>query len=311
MTITTCFYRREGRNGTFEKYGQRTAKEVYLIETDDTWMGPSQIWTAGQSLTRSATMAPLPALQSTYKEYSGATLTTTDIGIYMMKMSISQLDSAKRWLATAEYRPLRPGEEAGGEVTTPLNLPIKYWLEFGSNSTVVREAVNVEPLGPNGERAGEADTPGPIVNGALQDFDEPLERLQHSTFLVAERPVLDLSSLVQLVQRYDGTVNSDDFYGYSPGHARFAGISSSQVLELNGIEYYLATIRVELSTERFEHKIINRGFKYFLRDGDLIDNNSSEPTLLDHKGNPVPIGEIGTTITYRDLKPISYDRLGI
>lgn len=314
MTITSCFYMREGRAGTFEKYGQRTATEMYLIETDDEWMGPAQIWDAGQALSRTTTQAPLPALQTTYKEYDGATLTTTDTGIYMMKMTIRQdSGSAKRWIATANYRPLRSGEDANGEVATPLDLPIKYWLEFASSSEVVREAVNVETLGPNNERGSEL---GPIQNGALQDYDEPLERLRHRTYLVADRPVANLTALLAINEQYDGTENSDNFYGYPPGHARFAGVSSSQELELNGIKYYLATIRVEMSRERFEHKIVNRGYKYYKTvfdalQGELTDTTGSEPELIDQRGVLIPKGEKGDTITYRDLTPKPYAGLGI
>lgn len=322
MALTQCNLDRTRRTSDISPRGDRTYTEEYIVRTDDVVDGPGVVLPLAQSVVRDATSAPVPALYATYTEYDGVTPVFSDSNCVCMNITSRQSTIPQKWAITATYRQMEDGEEPEDDVTDPLLLPNKYWVEFSDAYVTIDEARNQEVIsqGQTWERA--VDTLGPIVDGAGQTFDEDLQDIKRRIFLVAQKPFATVDDILTLHRTFEGTYNDDTtvgaipstFYGYPARQARYAGVNSSRQMIMNNIRYYLGTIRVEVSDETFDHRPPNRGWQYRTTAGveELITWNGNAPINLSRDGVKVPDGNSERfPITYAFLNEADYTGLGI
>jgi hypothetical protein len=276
-------------------------------------MGPGQTIEACQAIVRTTSIAPLPLLYDNYQEWNpGVTAAPLyeDFGVRCMAIAIRPAGKPQLWKATATFRKLSNGEAPADDVANPLLLPIKYWIEFSDMYETIKYGAPTIPLGPAGAR--QAGAFGPIVNGALKPFPDEIQDIRRRAYYVAEKPFATLQEILDLNATFDGTENDGTWYGYTAGHARFAGVTSTRKLTLNDIDYYLGTIRVEVSGNRFEKQVDNVGYEYFEALGiNLVKTTGADPVKMDDTGVILADNSDVEQITYRLLEPEDYTGLGI
>ena len=313
MTIDQCYIARSGRTATIAPKNNHTYTETYYVKTNDEYWGPGKVVFAAQGLTRTATTAPVPNTYEAYVEYDGMTPIFTDLGAVAMQITASQSSDDPHISAIrATYRQFQPGEDPADDVSNPLNLPVKYWIEYADKAEIVRTAVNLDnDLGQFGGTQRLVGTLGPVVNGALQDFDEPLEEIVRRVFFIAEQPISTIQAGLDFNREFEGTMNDALWYGWAEGHAAFAGADVSQLRHLNGIPYYMMTMRIEINTNGFDFDAVNRGYKWYEATGELTKEFAPEPELLNIFGEKLGPGVLGETIRYRTKTLKDYSLLGI
>lgn len=219
------------------------------------------------------------------------------------------------------YTTLKAGESNREDKgTNPLNWPVEYGLSWAEEEYVIDKAYNVQPLGPGGVRQPEF---GPVVNGALQEFDEPLVDTRRNAVLHISYNIGSLSEAITINEDYQGTTNSNQFtlapgVVIQPRRAKFLGAETGGRQNANGVDYYQLTINVAI-LKTTEREINNVGWNFRDSDGELApikvrDEDSqemvrpSEPLFLKLDGSKAA-KNTAPTITYRYLEPVDYSPL--
>lgn len=199
----------------------------------------------------------------------------------------------------------------------PLDWPVEFSISWLEEEYVVERGWNKEALGRSTNKR-DPDTYGPIVNGAMQEFDQPLmDTIRHPVVAVKYNAsgVNGLSQVVAINSTYQLTTNSDTFLGAAAYQCKFVGCETSGRQRLNGVDYYPITISVLIKSTT-DVTLNNIGWNALGTDGKLVcakvkdpdtgeQVRPSEPVFLAHDGSRAPSGET-PVVTYRYLKPVLY-----
>lgn len=304
--MATCELARDARNATLSIPGRNVYSVEYLINADSSTWGAKRVVETCQTLT-----APNDALPLIYSYYDIEGTSYTDYAAFCLSISVRR-NPAKltQWHATANFGPLPPGRLAGDAITNPLLRPTKYSLEYVAQTEPVTEAYNETAL-PHRS----IGTLGPIESAAAEQFDEALYETFYRPVLIMRKNYGSLDDVHSLVRTYDNTLNSNSFFGYPRGCAKFEGVYLSDVMNENQITFWEATVRVALSREPFYRSVVNQGFRYLDGNGNSVKatdadgNELSAPINLDLDGSKTPSGQLGTMIDYRTREYTDYGGL--
>lgn len=221
------------------------------------------------------------------------------------------------WHVTVTYAPLRPNESnTEGTNDNPLLWPAIYSLDWIETEVAITEGRNVEALGSAAPTPRPALTNGPVVNAALQEFEEGIFDSRRDAVLVIQKNVATLDEVLAIERDYALTTNSDTVLGIGPRRYKYLGVESSGRQVSNGIIYYPRTIRVAI-LKTTDRQVNNVGWHYWTTINDVKqlvrakvkddDNNkvdSAEPVFLATTGGL----SVGTPvkITYRYLTEVPY-----
>lgn len=198
----------------------------------------------------------------------------------------------------------------------PPEIRIASWIE---EEYVITHGWNREALGHGNSRP--ANTYGPIVNGALQEFDEPLMGTRRWPVISIRRNVPGSTGLLHVVaihEQYKESTNSVPFLGAPSLSCEYKGVLCSDLQRLNGVDYFTLDISI-LIRDTTAKTINNVGWNNLDFDGFLTvckvrdpDTNElvrpSEPVFLTALGGRAAKGET-PTITYDYLRFVDYNPL--
>lgn len=240
---------------TNEKF-QRTYTRTFTVITDDPWTGPAVVREA----------VPI-AIADTYD-----TGTEYDTGAYCLtKNATCTADDGKQWTVTANYGP--PPENTAGD---PLSKPWEIDWSFAPY-----------------ERPADQDSNGaPIVNTVGDPFSTATMRDDSRPVLTIVRNEATFSPA--LAYLYRDTVNSDDFFGASPGQVKVSNISGKRDFDPIYGFFWAVTYAFTFDAAGYSKFILNQGFRELDTNTGKLKNVTvqgvpvSEPVLLSKKGQAMP-----------------------
>lgn len=292
MSVIRCALAEEPPRLSEDKRFRSTIPVMWNVETDDPTDGPIAV-KAGAEVT---SPDPLPPLWTTYS-YHGE----SDTSIFLKRREVQPRHGAQgrtMWRVIGHYEPLEPQEQPDDSNPDPFLRPVKYRLEH----VTYTEVVDVDK------------DDKPIVNSAGQEFDEPLEQEKSRMVLVADQIVPDLQTIINHNLTWAGKVNSTPYRGGGPRMWFVHTIGSSDLLSESGVDYYVATWRLELNFDTWDRKVLNRGFKHYdnaadkklviAKDKDGLPVN--EPILLATDGTRLGDGIDGNFLSFRVKDEVSF-----
>ena len=250
-------------------------------------------------------------------------------GLYAKNYTFRMIGGGfKNYEIDVSYQP-RTSSEPNTESSAgnPLMWPAIYALDWIEYQEAVTEAYNLEELGADtawGARA--VNTLGPVVNGALQEFEEGIFETQRDVVIHITKNVPNLATIVNYHNTYVRTTNNTSFLGAGQYQAKYLSATSGGEKYSEGFTYYPMTISVQI-TKTTDRKMNNIGWhywkqkdanspkklvKFMVQDTDEQGNPTdeltpaSEPTFLTRGGK---IGFAGGWVTYRYLRATSYNGL--
>lgn len=305
----TC--RRIGSGGSLSRrYSDEGAWEKFRVTLDT---ATSSIVTACNSA-RAANPTQFPLRGQAWPEHP-------TYGLYADSFDADIIsETAAIWEITVRYAPLQPNEsDTEGSNDNPLLWPAVFGLEWIEREVAITEARNVEAFtGVNHSRS--ALTLGPVVNSALQEFDEGIFDSIREAVLVITRNVPSINDVLAIERDYGLTCNSDTVFGIGPRRYKYLGVETPGRQVANGIVYFPRVIRVAIlkTTDKVVNNVgwHNLDFggnivKYKVRDVD--DNGSAiEPPVYVDPAEPGFLTMAGgrsttaTKVTYRYLTEVPY-----
>lgn len=295
--------KREGLVGNFASEGVGTTiTKMYLYDYESTTDDVNAVLAAAQAETSS----PVPYPNQQY---------AVGVGLYATNFNLVPTgESSKDWVITVTWSAPSEGSLSNLDIH-PLLRPPKTSINFIEKEVVIEQARNVEALGYQGARA--ANTPGPIVNGALGEPGEPLLDTEWDGVINIRRWVSDINAVLTLNKTYNRTCNSDTVFGstlqglFPPRTLKYQVSQSSEQQEQDNIPFYEINTSIEI-LKTTDRTINNVGWKYIDDTGELDDvgnfrgGNAGEPEFLTNAGK---ITSTPGTITYRHLDEVAYSGL--
>lgn len=252
---------------------------------------------------------------------------TSIYAIYAETFEMSILDANQHFIdCEVNYTSLEPGEQDRDEKDdNPLNWPPEFSIDWVEEEVPITHAYNVQTLGPTGQRPPSF---GPVVNGALREFDEPLMRTTRYAVVRIKYNVAQLETAININELYQGTTNNSVlvlFSGTTIGErqAEFLVAETSGRQKVNDIEYYEMTISIAVrrTTDRIINNVgwvawdwaanNNNGDFVNIKVADAATGNQelpSEPQFLNLDGTKAAPG-VTPTVTYRYLEGVDYSPL--
>lgn len=305
----TCVIETKGVGGTLSPlYSDETITERFLVTLDTA----SRNLPAILNSARAANPTQFPLRGQSWPLNPG-------YGLYAKKFDFEmRSDMGKQWAINVSYLPLEPNEpNTEGSNDNPLLWPATYAVDWVEYEEAITKARNVEALGGSTSGAPRAaNTLGPVVNGALQEFDEGIFEVVRDPVISITRNVATLDQVLSIESTYSRTTNSDTVYGVGPRRYKYLGVESGGVQTANGISYYTRTVRVQIT--KTTDRILNNVGWHFWYDDDgtkklarfTVDDDdtkekvpASEPGFLLRTGNKSTTPE---TVTYRHLEEVAY-----
>jgi hypothetical protein len=308
----TCTKDIKGVSATLSpKYTDEQITEQFSVQLDNATDDPVAVYEAALAANPTqfpARGAPWP-VRPTY-------------GLFAKQINpVMESDLGKRWKVAVTYMPLEPGEPDKSEFgDDPLLWPRTYrwdWVEF---EEAIAEARNVDAIGSASGSGRAALTLGPVVNSALQEFDEGLFETVREGVLCIRYNVATLDEVSDIEDSFSRTTNSDTVRGRGPRRWKYIGVEDGDELIANGIKYRPIAIRVQL-TKTTDRKLNNVGWNYWDVDDALVPKRvpfqvpetansatmqpSSEPLFLRLDGSAADPDE-AVTLTYRYLEEVPY-----
>ena len=312
MAVVSCTLKRTGRTGRFyvdSKGGIAGDINVeWQVITDLQTDGPVTVYTEALESSPDA----LPPLFTKY-DIGGE----VDPGLFLMSVSPTQNEAKlTQWSVSGSYTNLPFGVTQTDAQANPILRPWKYRLEFDTISEAITQGVNLEELSPLGQGTRAVGTYGPIVNTAGQEFGEVHEEPRTRLIYIGSRNFATLDEIYAIGIGYADSINSEIFAGYPQYYCEFLGISSSDLINENGIEYYQGMVRIALNQKPVQINPLNTGWKSWASETELTnvtdkDNRAvSEPIFLSSEGTdpfkvvPGVIPTIQNTVSYRTREKI-------
>lgn len=291
---------------------KRTYRGTYKITTNSA-MGSLAVKLGAQD-TGAGHDNPLPKVWDTFS-FRG----DSDTGAFCQELNLNRSEKAEaQWIAAVTWQSLPP-DTPDGSNPDPLQRPALYWLEFQTVTRQVQRAWNVEAITPRAGPSRPAGTLGPIVNAALQDYDDSIFEDDTNILLVIQKNFPNIPSILAIHNTYNLTLNNAPFLGAGIGQAKFIGLESSQPQHEGTITYYTVTVRIAFQNEPWYHHVVNRGYKaftatstkpvdIFVEDEAGGETKPTEPVLLTSDGQKLESG-LGDTIAYRTRNLVDYSGL--
>lgn len=291
MAVVSCTLARDARRARF--FIDSTAGvsgEVpitWQVVTDDQDDGAEKVYNGAKASSPDA----LPDFYTTY-----AIGNDVDTNLYLFSVDLEQNATKKTlWTITGTYQNLHNGLTGADANTNPFSRPWKYRIDFETYSVAITEGANLEAItsaSPAGYR--DENTWGPLVNTALQPFEEVFTEPRTRSVLVAWKNFPSLSGIYSIQRLYGDSLNSSTFLGYPKYHCEFRSIEASELVRESNVEYYVGTVRILLSPIPLTVLLNNKGWKVWELGGpnghklvDAVDDNNdpvSEPIFLDSVG---------------------------
>ena len=310
MAITNVRRMRGAQCTLTYDWKNESATETYRIEMDSASRDfPGLLFQAQSTTSGWANPIPLRGFR-----FPGNLAYPLFVESYQMQTT----DEVERYIdVTVNYTSPKDGEENREDrPTNPLQWPAEYNISWIEEEYVIEEAYNVDPLGPASNRRQPSF--GPVVNGALQEFDEPLVDTRRYPVLQITWNVSSLGSVIALNETFQGSTNKDTFLGAQPRRCKYLVAETSGKQVANDVTYYPMTVTVAVlrTTERL---VNNVGWNYRTASGELApakvnDEESgelvrpSEPIFLKLDGAKADKGT-APVVRYRYLRELNYSQL--
>lgn len=288
-----------------------TYSAQYRVVMDSPTASPLAVLIASQS----AGPDPVPGQYDAYL-LSGS----VDEGAFAQDFDVKPEsdDTTTRWIVSVTWRPIDSNTSSRGDATVaPVDREARFSMEFWDEQTIISQAWNVDALVSVSEWRA-ANTPGPIVNAAKEQFHDAVTEDDKITVLVARKNFATLADVLTLHRNFNRTLNSDTFYGYTAHKAKFLSVELGDAVFERSYSYYPGVIKVALKDEEWYLPIVNKGMMYRKAAGAVAvaaeDANGrpvQTPVLLKADGTKLPAGEVGNTIRYRTRRAVAYSGLGI
>lgn len=282
-----------------DRYEEESVTERYLITLDSATSSISTVYATGIA---SGNTNPLPQRGEAWPQ-------RPNYGLYAKRLAFRHLDkSLLAWQCDVSYLPLTPGEPPNDAPDDPLQWPATYRIDWVEQEKPIQQARNVEALGPDLVRR-DANTLGPIVNGALQEYYQPQVYVARDAVVSITKNVATLDEAVARNVNFAGTTNSDTFLGAEARRARFLVAETDGLENANGIEYYAMTTRVQIekTTDLILNNVGYQGYvgAFIQRFKDSDGEDVADPVFMKKDGTREEPGKVNT-ITYRYLDPVPY-----
>jgi hypothetical protein len=209
MALTvSCKRLPDQMDGGEDEHGKRTYKEVFEIDQTDAGAlaAPVAMVIKAQSSNAGPDIVPL---KGDNYSYGG----TTDLDSYAMRYGWKrpkEIDLKTRIHATVDYGPADGFNPGRLTEPNPTSWPTEYWLEWTEEQVPVKDVRNVSAL-PGANR--DADTVGPIINGAGEEPVDPVFKLVRYPILCCQKAYATLNEIVALNTTYQDTTNNASFFG--------------------------------------------------------------------------------------------------
>lgn len=335
MPLTvTCERLASNEPWSSDRNQQRTYETVYRIKQTDTGSRAGVVAMIGAAQALGSN--PLPLYGDNWSLDGD-----TDLDAYALEYSSiwqTPADRPKFLDVTVKFAPVKGGDPGNLAEPDPLLWGTEYWVEWTEEQVVLAEAANVENLPTILRNPG---TVGKVVNGCGVEFTEPLMKTVYYPVLHAQRNYQTLDEIVALNIAFQGTTNSDTFFGAEQRKAKYLGTESGRIQKINGESFYVGITRIWFKDATWDRKVLNNGWNHIeLADGVPVvdgeghavlfknkvhddpqtieddpdadpDTPCSEPLNLALDGTLIPTGVDPVYISYRDLNEVAYGGLGI
>lgn len=309
----SCTLAHHGVSGTLsDKYANESVTEKFFVHLDT----PTRNIVSVVNSARAANSSQFPLRGEGWPA-------NPFYGLFAKQFNVQMRNNlGTEWEVDVTYQPREPKDPDTQNDDNPLNWPPVYTLEFIEYEEAVTEAKNVDKIGdfaPGGPR--DALTLGPVVNSALQEFDEGLFVPVRDAVIVITKNVATLDEVLAVDTQFLRTTNSDTIYGVGPRRFKYLGVESGGLQTANGIQYYTRTIKVQ-KLKTTDSVMNNVGWNYAsLKDGKRIlkpftvkddDDNDvlpSEPQFLNIYGGKPEDTDEPTVVRYRYLDEVPYQSL--
>ncbi len=193
-----------------------------------------------------------------------------DTSAVCLKVDVQQdSENPRVWVATCAYGEPNVNSQNGQNNPNPLLRPAVVTFGFNKTQRIVYKDINGKPL----------------LNSALDYFDPPLsiDDSRPTLTVVRNEPSFDPSIAVA----YQDAVNSDSFFGASPGQAKVAGISAVSQTE-NNYFFWQVSYTIEFRWDGWQPVLLDYG-----RNAIYVNTNTGAefkgPVFQkDKKGNEIP-----------------------
>jgi hypothetical protein len=250
-----------------------------------------------------------------------------------------EIDLKTRIHATVDYGPADGFNPGRLTEPNPTSWPTEYWLEWTEEQVPVKDVRNVSAL-PGANR--DADTVGPIINGAGEEPVDPVFKLVRYPILCCQKAYATLNEIVALNTTYQDTTNNASFFGAPQRTAKYLSTQSGRITRTQGYSVYLAVTKIWFKDLTWDLKILNVGFNHLVADpsgGYKLDGKGKPQRFrctvrsveIDDSGNPTVGGWVAsseplklatngvladqdaaaTYISFRDLTEVDYAGIGI
>jgi len=321
MPVTKCKVVPSGLTGSLSLKQGRTAGNVtvrYLITTDNFQAMPLEIIVESQALASPAN-DPLPRTRDGYNIRGEA-----DVSIFCQNVTVtqkpdSQSNQTGQWDATALFDIPEAGQSLEHMVADPFARPPVTWFETEPVTVQVAEAICEQAIN---SLAGQDIAVGdrvPVVNAALQPYEDGLQVTNDLMVLAAERAYATLEEMIAQYRKFTNTLNKDTFLGAPPKTAAYRGLTCRPQFTEAGIKYFSGVERVAFAvntgTEEeddtfrnpFIHTIVNQGFRFLDLDlPGLVDVEGAEPVLLEPDGTLLGANIAGNFTKWRTDELVDY-----
>jgi hypothetical protein len=331
LTVTSKVKNVSSGDGSVNALGERSYEVVFEVDQDDA--GPLA---DGVAVTLAAiALGGSGRVYGLGEEYS---LFTTDLDSYCQLISWKRPDPAnnlKRWHVTCNFGPSQGTDPGVYTEDNPLLWPVIYDVDFIEEQVPLDKARVVESLSHIGRAAGSL---GPVINAAGVEFTEAALTTIWYPILIAKKNYSTLDEIVALNLAYQGTTNSDTYFGAATRKAKFLSTASGGRQQVNGTVYYPGTTRIWFKDATWDRGILNNGWSHLVKSGGNYkldsagkpklfknkvhddpnaaaetdpDQDCSEPLNMALDGTLQPSDVAGLYLNYRDLNEVSYAGIGI
>jgi hypothetical protein len=267
-------------SGEFET-GKREYTRLYKVITDSNLDSALQVGTS----------TGIPRLGDIYQANG-----SFDATALARKVDAQQdNENPKLWIVTVDYGPFTA--QPFQQDQNPLLRPSVVTFGFNKTQRIVRRYADFRP----------------IVNSAGDEYDPPLTVDASNPVLTVTRNEPSFNPAIAVA--YQDAVNSDPFFGASPGQAKVAGISAVSQTE-NNYFFFQVTYEIEFRWDGWQPILLDYGRNALFQDQNGVvykspifqrDRNGkempnipiSEPAPLDGFGNQLINPTPGTIKTFQ------------
>lgn len=242
----------------------RTAKTIFLIQTDDPGYGPGYVQAA------LASFGVYPSILSVYQSYGGS-LGDVDAKMQVLDIDIVQAgDNDMEWEATVSYGPWDPFSMG----TSPILLPAELATEGQNFQAITDQDINGNPL----------------INTAGDPYDPGIEIDKQRQVI---RVTINLQTYPNFAVSYTDYLNATPVWGFDQKTLKQAPIQVERLFHPNCGKYFKCHFLFDQNPLGWQAQRMNVGFRQLV--------SGVQQPIYDSTGQvittPLPLDSAGRVIT--------------